>query len=298
MNIKFIIYAYRYDINSGGTIVLHFLCHLLNTMGYQAYLWSNYKPIFDSKKPFKSIGQFLKYYRKELHRPFVLNHNWNTSLAKKDDLKDAIVIYPEIVDGNPLRVNNVVRWLLHKPGFHSGKVNFDNNDLIMGYGERFSTEQFTIDKNNLLVISYVMTDIYKQTNFGEREGSCHMIRKGTNKKIIHENDSVCVDGLSHEDLAKIFNEKKYFISYDPYTYYSIYASLCGCISVIVPDDGVTKEQWQPKEEDRYGLSYGISDINYAIETRGLMLENIKIQENENIKSVKNFIELCRKHFNL
>lgn len=34
-----------------------------------------------------------------------------------------------------------------------------------------------------------MTDIYSQTNFNDRQGSCHMIRKGNNKSI-HPKDSL------------------------------------------------------------------------------------------------------------
>ncbi|MBD3839357.1 MAG: hypothetical protein IE878_03090 [Epsilonproteobacteria bacterium] len=147
---KFIIYSHRYDINSGGLIVLHFLCHLLNNLGYEAYLWPSYRPIFNNKRPIKSLGQFVKYYRKELHRSFIVNKNWNTPIAKRgQELENAIVIYPEVVDGNPLNAKDVVRWLLHKPGFHGGKINFGVKDMIIGFGEKFSTQEFPINKDNL-----------------------------------------------------------------------------------------------------------------------------------------------------
>lgn len=294
---KFIIYSHRYDINSGGLIVLHFLCHLLNNLGYEAYLWPSYRPIFNSKRPIKSLGQFVKYYRKELHRSFIVNKNWNTPIAKRgQELENAIVIYPEVVDGNPLNAKDVVRWLLHKPGFHGGKINFGVKDMIIGFGEKFSTQEFPINKDNLLTVFYIMTDIYQQTNFDDRIGSCHMIRKGKDKKFVHEKDSLLVDNMSHEELSKIFNQKKYFISYDTYTYYSIYASLCGCISIVIPDNGVSKKEWHPKIEDTYGLAYGLDDIEYAEQTKPLMLEYIEKQQNENIKSVDNFISQCEKYF--
>ena len=49
---KFVIYTHRYDVNSGGLIVLHFLCHMINTLGYEAYLWPAYRPIFKKKQTF------------------------------------------------------------------------------------------------------------------------------------------------------------------------------------------------------------------------------------------------------
>ena len=296
---KFVIYTHRYDVNSGGLIVLHFLCHILNTLGHEAYLWPSYRPIFKKKEPFKSLIRFLKYYKKELHRPFTINKNWNTPILKNIyEFEDIIVVYSEIVDGNPLELKNVVRWLLHKPGFHDGKINFNKNDFIFGYGEKFSTFEYPIKEINTLYLTYIMTDIYYQTNFDDRQGSCHMIRKGNNKKSIHPKDSLLVDGMTHEELNKIFNEKKYFISYDSYTFYSIYASLCGCISIVVPEEGVTKEEWHPKIEDRYGLAYGFDDIEYAKDTKHKMIRYVNEQQELNLKSVKYFAESCKKYFSI
>lgn len=297
-NMKFIIHSQRYNVNSGGIIVLHLLCHHLNNLGYEAYLWQSYRPIFDSKRLIKSILKFMKYYRKEIHRPFTVNKNWNTPIAKSKDLVDSMVLYSEIIDGNPLDAKNIVRWLLHKPGFHNGRINFTINELLFGYGKECSGSGYLIGDENNLVLRYIMTDIYQQTNFDDRVGSCHMIRKGKDKKFVHEKDSLLVDGMSHEELSKIFNQKKYFISYDTYTYYFIYASLCGCISIVIPDDGITKEKWHPKVEDTYGLAYGLDDIEYALKTRDEMLDYIAKQQNENIKSVENFIEQCKKYFYL
>ncbi len=294
---KFIIYTHRFDNNSGGLVVLHYLCHLLNKLGYEAYLWPSYQAIFDIKRPFKSFLKILKYYKKELHRPFTVNKNWNTPILKNiREFEDAIVIYSEIVDGNPLQLRNSVRWLLHKPGFHSQKINFNHNEMIVGYGEKFSTKDYPVVKDNTLYLTYIMTDIYVQNNFSERFGSCHMIRKGKDKQIIHEKDSMCVDGLSHEELAEIFNKKKYFVSYDTYTFYSVYAAMCGCISIVVPDDGISKKEWHPKIEDTYGISYGVDDLKYAENTKHLMIKYIENQQKENINSVKNFIKLCEDYF--
>ena len=102
--------------------------------------------------------------------------------------------------------------------------------------------------------------------------------------------------MTHEELNKIFNEKKYFISYDTYTYYSIYAAICGCTSIVVPDIGISKEEWHPKVEETYGISYGLDDLKYAENTKHLMIKYIENQQKENINSVKNFIKLCEDYF--
>lgn len=293
MKQKFIIYAYSFDINSGGIIVLHQLCHLLNQQGHDAKLWIHKKPIFNPRTPLLYLFKWLKFITR---RQFKTYPNFHTPIANTSDLKDAIIIYPEIIDGNPLDASKVVRWLLHKPGFHTGRINFLPEELIVGYGSEFNGENINFTEDRILVIKFIMNDIYKQTNFGPRLACCHMIRKGKNKPFIHPEDSILVDSLSHEELSTIFNQAKMFISYDAYTYYSTYAALCGCISVVVPDENISKEQWYVHEKDRYGKAYGLDDIDYAISTKKLMLEYLKEQENRNKDSVANFITVCNQYF--
>lgn len=293
---KFIIYAFRYSENSGGNIVLHYLCHILNTLGYDAKIWPNYKPIFDITRPIMSILKFLKYYKKELHKKFSLNENWMTPIATSEDLieDDIVIIYPEIVKGNPLKGKQVVRWMLHKPGFHTSDVNFGCNDLIFFYSTAFMTDNFK--NTNILNIFYIMSDVYKNENFGERTGTCYMVKKGIGKSFIHTKDALCVDGYSHYRLSEAFNRYKFFISYDSYTTYSRYAALCGCVSIVVPDDGVDKNEWHPTEENRYGLAYGLEDINYALDTLPLLNDLVTKQHKNNILGVKEFVDKCKNYF--
>lgn len=296
MDKKIIIYTNDFNMNSGGVIVLHFLCNLLNKQGYNSFLWPSFIPILEKAKVRKSVSKIYRYLKNDRKRKLIRNKEFNTPIAKKSDLKDAIVVYPEVVDGNPLNAKNVVRWLLHKPGFHSGRIEYSKDDLLIGYNKDFIKDFIKSDEYNILSPKYIMTDIYKQTNFGERFGSCHMIRKGEGKSFVHDKGSLLVDNYTHEELADIFNEVKVFISYDTYTYYSYYASLCGCISIVIPDEGVTKEDWYSDERNRYGLSYGMNDIEYAKETRGKMIDYIKEQEEENNMQIKRFIKLCEEYF--
>ena len=293
MKQKFVIYAYSFNINSGGVIVLFQLCHLLNLQGYQASIWMHKNPIFNYKKPFSSLYYKYKFI---IRKKFKTHSVFNTPIATTKDLKDAIVIYPEIVDGNPLNADKVVRWLLHKPGFHSGKINYGVNDLILGYGKECSGSNLVITDEKVLITKYIMTDIYKQTNFKDRKGSCHMIRKGIGKPFIHDSDSILVDSMSHLELSKVFNQMEFFISYDPYTYYTTYAALCGCKSIVIPDTGINKEEWHPNIKDTYGIAYGVDDIDFISKSKHLLIEHIHEQENDNINAVNNMITQCQIHF--
>lgn len=291
---KFIIYTHSFDEKFGGVIVLHQLCHTLNNLGHEAYLWPNNKPLFTRSNFFNP--SVLNRWRLSKFR-FKTYPHFDTPIANKKDLSDSIVIYPEIIHGNPLKAEKVVRWLLHKPGVNSERVQFEPVDLVVAYGKEFGNEDILISDEQVLHLKFSMQNIYKQTNFSERSGYCHMVRKGQGKSPIHPEDSILLDNLSHSEVSRIFNQCKYFISYDPYTYYSIYAVLCGCISIVIPDLGVTKKDWYPEEKSRYGRAYGMDDIEYAIQTTPLLLTQIQAQNQDNIDSAYSFVQLCQRHFN-
>lgn len=297
MKRNFIIYTHGYDENSGGKIALHQLCNLLNNEGESAYLWPAKKPLFDPKYFFRSIRKALTYKMKKSRQVFKTFAEFNTPIAKASDLNDAIVIYPEVVSGNPLLAKHIVRWFLHKPGFHTNKINYGENELYFLYSTICNHKDVETDPDNILEVRQVRDDIYKQTNFDKRKGSAYMMRKGEGKKIVHDlEDSILVDSFSHTEMAKIFNKVKYFISYDPYTLYSRYAAICGCISIIIPEDNISQDEWEPTPELRYGLAYGFNDIEHAKATRDLVLPYLKEQEQEVNTSIKKFIKKCETFF--
>lgn len=109
-------------------------------------------------------------------------------------------------------------------------------------------------------------------------------------------DGVVIDKLTHVDIARVFNQVEYCISYDPHTYYSVYAAMCGCKSIIVPLEGISKEQWQPVEEFRYGLAYGEDELEHARQTLPKMLALWATREAGNKDAVANFLNKCDAHF--
>lgn len=282
MNHKFIVYTPDFDIKIGGIIVLHFLCHLINSQTkFRAFLWNinlkENKDILNSKTYSKFITPWI--------------------LSKDIDLNEDIIIYPEVIDGNPLNAKNVIRWLLHFPGFFTKRINFGENDLIFGISEQFSTLKYPIDKKNLLTIFYFLHDTYFQYNFAKREGSCHLIKKGKGKNFVHDSNSICIDNLSHEEIAKLFNEKETFISYDAQSVYSTYAVLCGCISIVVPDKDISKDIWASNKDLVFGIFYGLNDEpNLKYNNKNKILEHLNRIEKNNIKSVKKFIKSSNIYF--
>ncbi len=300
---RFLIYAPPFDENIGGVIALHRLCDLLIRNGEDAFLVPYYtKPKFST-----SVGKLknilyplkvVKYLLIKYLRIYNVNKMLITPVLHKVVLSDSdVVIYPEVVNGNPLEVKNVVRWLMHKPGYHTGEISYGKGDMYFFYQIIFNDPSLNPYIDHFLTVVWVRDEIYKQTNFGIRTGTCYMLRKGKNRKMVHDvNNSILLDGMSHDEIAKIMNQCEYFISYDTETMYSNYAILCGCKSIVVPKDGVLKEEWQPKKEFRYGIAYGFKDLAEAQKTKHLVYDVLKKLENDSNQSVKVFIQKVYEYF--
>lgn len=292
----FLIYANSYNENSGGSIVLHRLCHLINSVtDNEAYI-VRMDPFSHGSISLRKIYSKFKWELATKKR-FKTHQDWHTPIwTKKKFPDDAIVIYPEIVNGNPLGINNVVRWLLHQPGFHTNKVKYCSGELYYKFNSAIEDfENLGSKTSNLeLKVIYYPIDIYNnKDNVKYRDIDCsYLIRKGIDKKIIHDLDAVKIDGLSHKEIAHIFKRSNKFISYDDYTAYSIFATLCGCKSYVVPSENKSLESWYPNENDRYGISYGFSTEQeiWANDTKDKVMMHI---ENEHIKSSEN-VKLCIK----
>jgi len=307
-NINFAIFSPSYDDNHGGPIALHYLCHLLNEMGQRAFIVPLYKT-YDSDERFplkgflKSMASRYRNWRKEyavcqglltpvIHRP---------QIPLADDM---VAIYPEIVAGNPLGAKNVVRWLLHRPGYQTGKVCFGIGELYFDYNA-FSSD-FGIAGSKLsskkLFISRYHKHLYNKSEALEsqsRTGTAYCIRKGAGKKIVHDlENSILIDGMNHEEISKIFKRVKRFISYDTKTMYSLMAVACGAESVVVPDVGVSKAEWEPNPVRAYGIAYGFDDMENALMTAPHAIHQLELLDIQSKQAVSQFLTEVQDYFDL
>jgi hypothetical protein len=357
---KIIIFAPHYNPDSGGAIATHKLCHLLNEMGREAFLF----PLFDThpinilnfESTIEILNNELFYYsvdstvkienkpvtsskplkelafkeRLQLARriffppkkiqatetlPIIFNPNrfslqtnpsFNTpcldirsahEIAGNDEY---VVIYPEVVMGNPLKAKNVVRWLLHTPGFHTNQTNYGPNELYF----RFSVETpyfshpGSTTSDQFLTVVHFPTEIYNMNGASQdRQGTAYCIRKGAGKEIVHDlSDSICIDGKSHKEIAEILKRVKTFYCYDTRTAYYYFASLCGCETIVIPDDGISKEEWLPLPISRVGIRYGIdSPKNFSQNTPNDVLAFLKAEEISSIARIKTALQEIDKY---
>jgi hypothetical protein len=214
-------------------------------------------------------------------------------MATRRDLEGAMVVYPEIVAGNPLKSKKVVRWFLHIPGNRSGKIRYGKNELYFHFQSAFLHADYPSQELRF----FVQLKEFVRTNYGERSGTCYILRKGKDRPLEHDLDQgIVVDDLTHEEMAKVFNQCEFCISYDLYTGYSRYAAFCGCKSIVVPQDGLSIEQWRPDEALRFGVAYGIDDLKRAEDTVDEMRKIMETDLKTALESVDGFAKRCLEYF--
>jgi hypothetical protein len=290
-----IIHTHPFSYNTGGIVVQYYLASVLDKLGFNVRLYID--PSHNHNLKFiKSNNNiiFNKFYKYEF------------------EIKDSIVIYGETISGNPLNAPRVVRWILGEVGI-SSDINVFNtwgkNDLVYYFNSelKFNNSPDKIGSvYKLLTTIYINPQIINNNN-SDRNGYCHTMRKShmhKNINNIHPADSFEITrDHKQEDYIQIFNKHKYFISYDPLTFLSIIASLCGCISIIYPIENISKKEWltmgalneyfkQKNDYNLYGIAYGDSpeEIQYAIDTIHLVKDQWNDVKNYELKLIENFIE--------
>lgn len=295
---KFLIFSPGFDEDNGGVILLHKLCHVLNQLGRTSSL----TPFFENYEISRTnwvrplgnvVGSVLwarQRYRTnpDFYTPVI------TSPGSGKDLDDFVVVYPEIISGNPLNARHVVRWLLYRPGGHTGKIHYGTGELYVPYRTPFGQIELpgsTVLADELRIVHYPL-DLYQPpAENTPRAGTAYLVRKGADKPLVHHShDAIRIDGLSHREIAEIFQKVQTFVSYDSYTAYSFYAALSGCDSVVIPDEGVSEHAWLPDPAERHGISYGWDQLDHARNTRDLVRPRLLAEENNNLENVRRFVE--------
>jgi hypothetical protein len=308
---KIVIYSISYNEKRGGIIALHKLCHELNARGVNAYLWRKSflgvfcdffyaftRLIYPLTSQFLNISLFRERILYSLsQRRIKRNSHYITPFFSGSITSDFIVVYPEIVSGNPYEAKNIVRWFLNKPGRRTGEINYGENELYFYFQEEFNDDTINPNSDNLLFTNEIKYDLFANKGYQNREGTCYAIRKGKGKAIEHDlNNSILIDELSLKEIAEIFNKTKTFISYDTQTFLSYLAILCDCESIVIPDPGVSIEAWQPVPKYRLGIAYGTDNIDFSKQTKQQAIDMLHNLSEESSKSIDDFIYKVNKFF--
>ena len=214
-----------FNEGSDGVKVLHYLCHSFNKSGMKSSL-----VFIDPRDP--SNNSFIaaienQGINKEYQTPVVKNLN-------EIDLENDVIIYPEIVQGNPLNCRNVVRYFLNKNGFITGtSVKINSGEFILSFQKIFEPNAhfnlyFTMQDEQLIPSREAIKGLGKNislTHIGK--GS----KYGNTERV---GGTIGLDWKkSKEEYFILLESAKYLFTWDPLSGVVYDAVLRGCIPVII-----------------------------------------------------------------
>lgn len=314
---KFVIVSPRQG--KGGPIVLHAMCKNLTDMGFDAKIFYTEYYKYEEHEKFVFWRRWFKYFVIDFFEKsialilgekavknserFARHLNIPVKGCKRKYLPwvddDTIVVYPDVIYGNFLRAKHVVRWFLYHNRF-SDEVDkaYGKNDMFVCYREIFNDDKLNPTRRKLRT-PYFDWETYKQTNFGQRSGTCYIVRKGAKRPDLPEHfDGRVVDDLSEKEKVKFFNQCEFCICYDLQTAYTTIAAVCGCIPIVIPEEGKTWRDYKDEGEKPLGVAWGTTPelIEYAKETRQLLLDKIALNEAQGRETVEQFVQYCNEYF--
>lgn len=272
---RIVITAPPYTDASGGIIALHKLCHMLISSHVDAYLF----PLNGGN--------------------IITNPQYKSAVTYSIDESD-IVIYPEIVWGNPLNVKCVVRYIMNDGHITlNRKDTWEDSDFWLYYSELFYDG---LREKNILTILESFVDFYEDKKLERTIKSCHTFRKNPNPKQILHDPATSIQihpGHSRLDLLDIFNKCERFYSYDKKTYLNTIAALCGCNSIIVSDDYSDYDKIITNTPStKYGVAYGLHNLDHIEKTKHKLRPSLRELESNQYKDLKRILSKITEHFKI
>ncbi|MEW9902808.1 glycosyltransferase [Pseudomonas putida] len=217
------IFAPDYRETSSGICVLHYLCHALNLSGYEAYVL-----------PCKTNPNL----RTPILTDQLRQHHKSIGVAP-------IAVYPEVMDGNAIGAPVVVRYILNREGFLTGKtIDAQDSDLFFYYTQDFRGDA---QSDNLLLLPVIDSELFSPPSEPvQRSGSYLYVNRIDRSKIDYSllPDDVEVLSLAHPktlaQLAHIFRSAAVLYSYE-ISATCTEAMLCGCPVIYMPGGHVTTQ---------------------------------------------------------
>lgn len=239
---EYIIFTLPYRGNSAGIRALWLLGEKLIERGFKVY--STYQT------PSQFHLQTLS--------------NWE--ILKKSADPNTVVIYPEVIFGNPFKAINVVRWCLNRPGFLSGDRIYAPDEMVFIYSE--------------MLRNYVMNDIKGVLNMPTLDKSLFFEDISVKKDIetYYVGKGEFIPGLidtskiveitrqtppNRKDLSKLLQRSKVLYCFDSMTALTTEARACNTPVICLNIHDFSKEEMAKAECGVEGMGFGLDELEEA-----------------------------------
>ena len=248
---QFLIYAPPYNNgNRGGIVAMHYLCKVINEVGYEAYL-----------HPATTRGDII---------------TGGKMADSKIDPAKCVGIYSEQIE-RPLEKNKVaVRWQMYYQLPHIKK--YEGWDYVVNYVKAYwpQAPQLRVTMCNL---AYWVPAPRMQ-----RKGNAGQYHKFPNVPI--PKDCRLIDGIPNNHPTKLhtLQRAERFYSADPYSFNNVLAALCGAESIIVPREGFNVDKWRAEVDAAPLLNYGDADLIEGQREKAVQfVSDLHAKEREQVK---------------
>jgi hypothetical protein len=305
----FVVYAPDFDEFCGGCVVLHYLVHQLNV-------------VYGSAQPVAYIVPYSFPVNRTAASIKVKKGNATPPLPTWLDSSQGIAIYPEGVTGNPLGSKHVVQWILYFPEERLMSL-FQPSSLIACYSDRICAGfNKSFSRVPMRVVDYGLDNFKNLRRSKERAGTILYGWKeawesqqveASSTSLPSENSTAffTFQYATNETLPKTtpkrerlekFASAQLFYSTDPATFMNVEAAMAGCLSVVEPVPGVSKDEWMEtaygKDELRYGIAYGFDDVPHAERTLRFVLPQMERLARMQYKRVIRFVDQVNSFFSV
>jgi len=210
----YVLFGSDYLHASAGVRACHRLVHELNQHGLMACSLGCVNPEWDERRVTR-VGYWMM-----------------------RALSDPIVIYPEVVTGNPLKAGHVVRWILNTPGHLGGDTVHPDSELIFAWSKRY------IDTDRILTVDVMERDLFNSDDLPPKTLDCFYMGKAGFRGV---EKIALTDGMTEitrepnypatrAELADLLRRTRILYTYDDCTALGWEALLCGCRVVLLPEN--------------------------------------------------------------
>lgn len=232
------------------------------------------------------------------------------------DPESFIAIYPEIIVGNPFKTKRFAHWLLYFPSVNGGAAVYSKSEVLMTYGWGYASGIGAPrpvppqESHHQVLVQVAEWGVKLYRDYSEKDATVSllpclfMVRKGHQFWMAHDlerkklelESKGCVEtkGLPPKQFCGLCTRRRVIYFLDPFSYYSVLASLCGCDSVtILPASMTSQHVHESFPLSRYGVAFGENDVGRARQTRKKLKDFVSCYENFSMASVKHFIHLSQ-----
>jgi hypothetical protein len=280
----FLVWAPPYTHRSSGVRALYRLCHHLNSRGHSCAMLV--RPAVEKPAGLAlSVVRAFEWRWRRLRQAMApgaapteraeIPAHWRTAIHH-GPVGDSIVIYPEVVSGNPFQASKVVRWALNNPGLLGGDTFYPDEELVFVYDpQRLEVVnqaiRTPIGPERVLWMGLVDPDHIYPDQSVPKTIDCSFTHKGHALKArfpLPETAGIVAledHTSSMAALGDTLRRTRTLYSYDHYSNVLREAAICGCDVRVIGDDGVWHDPrtcdcavnivWEPGFAETYAAKF-------------------------------------------